>query len=144
MVIILSKPKYKKNKKINTISDFDNSECLFFKVDFGNGYKTMHRSFLISWQYRLLKSFIEKGRVFETEKILYPKPCECCNRRPIRKQLHFKLKPGEDRYKCEHHKDGSLKWTYLICPRCGKRTDAYCYEYQSTELWNKLYYKGDD
>ena len=84
-----------------------------------------------------MELFISRGSVYEADEIEYPKPCPCCNRRPIRKQLHFKLEPGEDRYKCEHHEDGSLKWTYLICPKCGTRTDAYCYEYQSTQLWNK-------
>ena len=47
------------------------------------------------------------------------------------------LEDGEDRYKCEHHEDGSLKWTYLECDKCGRKTLAYCYEYQATELWNE-------
>lgn len=25
----------------------------------------------------------------------------------------------------------------MKCPKCGTRTDAYCYEHQSTQLWNK-------
>ena len=133
----MSKPKYKQGKMIKSIADFAKSDKKWFKVRFGNKPKTLHRSFLISWQYRTLELFISRGSVYEADEIEYPKPCPCCNRRPIRKQLHFKLEPGEDRYKCEHHEDGSLKWTYLICPKCGTRTDAYCYEYQSTQLWNK-------
>ena len=47
-------PKYKFGKQIRSISEFDQSECLFFRVKFGKYYRTIHRSFLISWQYRTL------------------------------------------------------------------------------------------
>ncbi len=146
MVILLSKPKYRLGKQIKTIADFSNSKCTYFKVYFGNGYKTKHRAFLISWQYRTLETFINRGHVFETETIIHPKACPICKKIPVRKQLHFKLEEGEDRYKCEHHEDGSLKWTYLQCPKCGMRTDAYCYEYQSTQMWNRNicdFYNGE-
>ena len=133
----MSKPKYKLGKQIKTIRDFSNSTSMYFKVHFGDGYKTKHRAFLISWQYRTLETFINSGRVFEAEKIIYPKLCPVCKKTPVRKQLHFKLDKEEDRYKCEHHEDGSLKWTYLECPKCKMNTNAYCYEYQATQLWNR-------
>ena len=64
----MSKPKYKQGKQICSISEFDQSECLYFKVRFGNRFQTKHKSFLISWQYRTLLNFIQSGRVFEAEK----------------------------------------------------------------------------
>ena len=63
----MTPPKYKTGKQISSISDFDQSECKFFKVRFGGerNFQTKHRSFLISWQYRTLKMFIERGWVYE-------------------------------------------------------------------------------
>ena len=51
----MSKPKYKQGKQIGSVADFEKSECLYFKVKFGNKIQTKHRAFLISWQYRTLK-----------------------------------------------------------------------------------------
>ena len=45
----------------------------------------------------------------------------------------IKQKEDED----DNHEDGSLKWTWLECDGCGRATEAYCYEYQSTDYWNK-------
>ena len=64
----MSKPKYKQGKQICSMADFEKSECLYFKVKFGNKIQTKHRAFLISWQYRTLKMFIDRGWVFETVK----------------------------------------------------------------------------
>ena len=61
--------KYQKGKQICSVSDFENSSCEYFKVMFGKADKTMHRSFLIGWQYRTLKKFIDNGWVFEAERI---------------------------------------------------------------------------
>lgn len=64
----MSKRKYTEGKQICTISDFENSDCSYFVVYFGYGNpQTKHRSFLTSWQYRTLKSFIMCGAVFEAE-----------------------------------------------------------------------------
>ena len=65
----MSKPKYKQGKQICSIADFEKSECLYFKVKFGGKLQTKHRSFLISWQYRTLKLFIDGGLVFEAERM---------------------------------------------------------------------------
>lgn len=65
----MSKPKYKQGKLIKTVADFSKSNSMWFKVNFGNKPKTVHRSFLISWQYRLLEKFINHGRVFEADNI---------------------------------------------------------------------------
>ena len=58
-------PKYKKGKQIHSISEFDQSECLFYKVKFGKYYRTKHRSFLIGWQYRTLLIWIQRGWIYE-------------------------------------------------------------------------------
>ena len=65
-----------------------------------------------------------------------PKPCPICGKKPVRKQLHFAVGEGENRYDNEHHEDGSLKWTWLECERCGRKTNAYCYEHQATDMWD--------
>ena len=66
----MTQPKYKFGKQIRSISEFDQSECLFFKVKFGKYSRTIHRSFLISWQYRTLLIWIERGWIHEAEEII--------------------------------------------------------------------------
>ena len=61
----MSKSKYKVGKPIRSISEFDQSECKFFKVFFGSNARTLHRSFLMSWQYRMLLEKINKRTIFE-------------------------------------------------------------------------------
>lgn len=61
----MSKAKFKKGKRIESISEFDNSEKHWFKFR----DKTVHRSFLISWQYRTLLNAIIKGFIFECEDV---------------------------------------------------------------------------
>ena len=80
--------------------------------------------------------FTMMKNALEKKKNNKPQPCVFCGGKAIRKQLHFKPEPGEDVYENEHHEDGTLKWSYLECEKCGRRTSAYCYEYQSTEQWN--------
>lgn len=65
----MSRKKYKQGQRINSISEFDQSSALYYIVHFGSTPKTLHRSFLISWQYRVLLNFINHGRVFEAENI---------------------------------------------------------------------------
>lgn len=65
----MSKPKYKQGKQIKTVADFSKSNNTWFKVNFGNRQKTLHRSFLISWQYRTLELFINRGSVYEADNI---------------------------------------------------------------------------
>ncbi len=86
---------------------------------------------------KCLENLKTKKSIINERNFVQIKPCKYCGGNAIRKQLHFKLEEGEDRYKCEHHEDGSLKWTYLECDKCGRKTAAYCYEYQATELWNE-------
>jgi len=86
---------------------------------------------------KCLANFNQKRSVLNEQNFTEPKQCPYCGGNPVRHQLHFELEDGEDRYKCEHHEDGSLKWTYLKCDKCGRSTEAYCYEYQSTKQWNK-------
>ena len=65
----MSRKKYKQGQRINSISEFDQSSALYYIVHFGSTPKTLHRSFLISWQYRVLLNFINHGRVVEAENI---------------------------------------------------------------------------
>lgn len=62
--------------------------------------------------------------------------CPYCGGKAVRKQIYFAHKDGEDVWKCEHHEDGSLKWSYLECGYCHRKTKAYCYEIQSEKDWN--------
>lgn len=61
----MSKAKYKQGKQITSISDFDACEKRWYKW---NG-KTVHRSVLISLQYRTLLQAIIAGRIYEAELI---------------------------------------------------------------------------
>lgn len=61
----MSKPKYSKGKKIESVADFEKSGCTFFKVM----NNTTHRGWIESWQYRVLKDCISKGHLFEAELI---------------------------------------------------------------------------
>ena len=63
----MSKPKYKQGKLIKSISDFDKNKSEFYRVDFGKNTRTIHRSFLISWTYRTLENFINRGGIHEAE-----------------------------------------------------------------------------
>ncbi len=59
--------KYKSGKPIQTVADFENSKCDFFMVTFWNRTTPRHRGFLISWQYRTLKNFIDRGWIYEAD-----------------------------------------------------------------------------
>lgn len=65
----MTTPKYRTGKQIRSIAEFDQSECKHFRVKFGDKIQTKHRSFLISWQYRTLLNFIQRGWVYEAETI---------------------------------------------------------------------------
>ena len=58
---MVSKPKYKLGKKIETVADFEKSTCTFFKI----GIKTYHRGWLENFQYRVLKNYISSGNLHE-------------------------------------------------------------------------------
>jgi len=64
----MSERKYSQGKPIRSMAEFEQYDGIFFVVKFGNGSRTMHRTFLISWQYRSLKKFIDQGCVFEAVK----------------------------------------------------------------------------
>jgi hypothetical protein len=66
----MSKRKYKAGYCFMTMSGFSAYGGTYFMVDFGNGkLKTLHRGFVESWQYRVLKQFVEQGRVYTVERI---------------------------------------------------------------------------
>ena len=60
----MTKPIYRQGKQIKSITNFDQCESKFYKW---NG-KTVHRSVLISLQYRTLKLAIMGGRLFVAER----------------------------------------------------------------------------
>ena len=61
--------KYKRGKQIKTVGEFEQSNATFFWVLFGqNTERTVHRAFLISWQYHTLELFIKRGWVFEADR----------------------------------------------------------------------------
>ena len=59
----MSKRKYRAQYQIDSVTEFDECPNTFFIVQFGETRKTLHRSFLISWQYRTLENFIKQGRI---------------------------------------------------------------------------------
>ena len=66
----MTAPKYRKGNKIHTVGEFERSNCMYFKVLFGGtNARTIHRGFLVSWTYMTLKRFIDRGWVFEAERI---------------------------------------------------------------------------
>lgn len=67
----MSKPKYKDGAIVHTVGEFEilSKYRSWFRVRFGNRTKTMHVSFLKSWQYHLLEKFISHGYVRIAERI---------------------------------------------------------------------------
>lgn len=65
----MSKRKFKQGAQIHCVSDFDQSCSKYYIVHFGEKHKTIHRSFLMSWQYRTLLNFIIRGEVYEADVI---------------------------------------------------------------------------
>ena len=65
----MSKPKYKDGKQIKTILQFERSTCDWYRLHHmgPKRTKTVHRAFLISWQYQFLKNFINKGWIYEAK-----------------------------------------------------------------------------
>lgn len=59
----MSKSKYKRGRRINSISEFDACESLFYKY----GSQTIHRSVLMSMQYRTLLHLISCGAIWTAE-----------------------------------------------------------------------------
>ena len=60
----MSKSMYKKGRRIESVADFDKCESLWYKWN----EKTVHRSVLISLQYRTLMNSIISGRIFVAER----------------------------------------------------------------------------
>lgn len=65
----MTKPKYQKLKQVETLSQFDNSGCKWYKVNLGGRWHTFHRSMLLSQQVIVLKRWIIEGKVWETNEV---------------------------------------------------------------------------
>lgn len=61
--------KYKKDKLVESVAEFEESKKEWFVVQYGKNSKTTHRAFLESWQYHVLKIFIDNKRIYEAERI---------------------------------------------------------------------------
>lgn len=66
----MSKRKYKAAYQFKTMAGFAFYHGTYFVVKFGKCMKTVHRSFLESWQYRLLEQFVKSGRIYAAERII--------------------------------------------------------------------------
>lgn len=65
----MTKPKYKVSKQVQTLSQFDNSGCKWYKVNLNGRWHTFHRAMLLSQQVIVLKRWIIEGKVFETNEV---------------------------------------------------------------------------
>lgn len=65
----MSKRKYKRGAQIKTIAEFDQCESKWFVIRYPDHDKTLHRSFIISWQYRTLLGFINRGMLYKADDI---------------------------------------------------------------------------
>ena len=59
----------KRTIPIRTVSEFESCDDTWFKVQYGITWKTTHRSWIESWQYRMLKKFINDGRLWKVENL---------------------------------------------------------------------------
>ena len=66
----MSDRKYIRHRVLESVADFEESDATWFIVYFGCTHpKTTHRAFLVSWQYMLLKRFIDRGWIWEAKRI---------------------------------------------------------------------------
>ena len=65
----MTKPKYQKSRPVETLSQFDNSGCKWYKVNLNGRWRTFHRSMLLSQQVIVLKRWITEGKVWETNEV---------------------------------------------------------------------------
>lgn len=64
----MSKSQYVEVIQLHSVADFECNYSKWYKVHFGSGVKTLHRSFLESWQYHTLETFIKHGCVYIADK----------------------------------------------------------------------------
>ena len=65
----MAKPKYKRGRQIRSVADFSITKSQWYIVNFGSRQKTLHRSFVVSWQYHTLETFINIGMVYVADPI---------------------------------------------------------------------------
>ena len=61
----MTKPKYKQGARINSVAEFEACKSQLYKW---NG-KTLHKQFLMSWQYRSINEVIKRGKLFIADRI---------------------------------------------------------------------------
>lgn len=67
----MSTKKYRKGHKIRSMVELARADMYtdFYIVQFGSTEKTLHRGWLMSWQYRQLELAVQAGRVWTAERI---------------------------------------------------------------------------
>jgi len=65
----MSKRKYERWYPVRSIAEFEELQFDWYIVRYGNKYKTTHRSFLISQQYRVLVNKINGGDIWIANRI---------------------------------------------------------------------------
>ena len=63
--------KYRKGHKIRSMIELARADMYtdFYIVQFGSTEKTLHRGWLLSWQYRQLELAVQAGRIWAAERI---------------------------------------------------------------------------
>ena len=61
--------KFQKGRPVLSIADFSRCSCEWFWIAFGSTEKAVHRSFVISWQYRIIEDFIKRRQIFVADAI---------------------------------------------------------------------------
>ena len=130
----MSKAKHKQGKQICSIKHFEDSQCTWFKW---NG-KTVHRSVLISLQYRILHDTIMNGRLYEADPIEDGRDLTQLNK------LEQYLKDNNIPYERIDKDDGVMDWHQICVPNHTtqeKEWDVICHKgsYGSEEGLLELY-----
>lgn len=100
--------------------------------------KTLQKHPFCLWICPTCYETLKRARSMVDERLIKdPRPCLYCGGIARRSHISFKNDTNPIDYNSVYHEDGSLKWSYLECAGCGRKTSAYCYEYQSTEQWNQ-------
>lgn len=66
----MTRAKYKLGKRLTSIEEFDNSDRAFFIIRFRDALGTRSRTIVEGWQYKTVKAYIEKGHLFEADKVV--------------------------------------------------------------------------
>lgn len=113
----MSKAKYKRGRQICSIKHFEDSQSTWFKW---NG-RTVHRSVLMSLQYRTLHNTIMNGRLYEADPIKDGRDLTQLNK------LEQYLKHNKIPHERFDNDDGMVDWHQICVPNHNeKEWDVIC------------------